>query len=288
MSFVHRGYMPLDYQPVVYPGSVLRFRGPAVDLSRPYILCLGGAETFGRFIHAPYAEEMSRQLGQQVVNMGVIGAGMDVMMNDGAIQRAMRGASAVVLQVTGAQNMTNRFYSVHPRRNDRFLKASSILSTIYRDVDFTEFHFTRHLLTHLKSRSRDRFAILREELQVAWRARMAKFLSESSVPVHLLWLSNRLPGEDRAQRGLGMEPLFLTQAMLDDVAHLARSVTVAVRPPAASRNPTRGMFFAAREEAAARVLPGPEVHRDAARALATHLSADGAMKNPAQANRRGA
>jgi hypothetical protein len=61
----------------------------------------------------------------------------------------------------GAQNLSNRLYTVHPRRNDRFLRASGILRTIYRDVDFTEFHFTRHMLDHLRCLSEDRFDIVR-------------------------------------------------------------------------------------------------------------------------------
>ena len=55
-----------------------------------------------------------------------------------------------MIQVSGAQNLSNRFHAVHPRRNDRFLRASTLLKTIYRDVDFTEFNFTRHLLTTLR------------------------------------------------------------------------------------------------------------------------------------------
>jgi len=84
-----------------------------------------------------------------VVNLGVLNAGLDVLSSDPAIVAALGQAEAAVLQITSAHNMTNRFYKVHPRRNDRFLKASSVLRTIYPEVDFTEFHFTRHLLSHL-------------------------------------------------------------------------------------------------------------------------------------------
>ncbi len=60
-----------------------------------------------------------------------------------------------VIQVMGAHNMSNRFYAVHPRRNDRFLRASlGCCKTIYPEVDFTEFNFTRHMLTALATHSR--------------------------------------------------------------------------------------------------------------------------------------
>lgn len=272
MSFEHRGRLPLDYDAVAYPGSVLRFRGPGRELDKPYVLCLGGSETFGRFIHAPYAAQLDRALPAPVVNMGVLNAGLDVILNDGAIRSALRGAQAVVLQITGAQNMTNRFYSVHPRRNDRFIRATTVLRTLYRDVDFTEFHFTRHMLTHLRALSRDRFGVVEAELREAWVARMLGFLSRAPVPVHLLWLSRRAPAEVEDGFRLGPDPLFVTPAMLEQVGRHAASVTMAIAPPTAPGMATRGMFYANREEAAARILPGPAAHEIAARSLARLLT----------------
>jgi hypothetical protein len=32
----------------------LRFRAPAGDPTRAHVLCLGGTETFGRFVEEPY------------------------------------------------------------------------------------------------------------------------------------------------------------------------------------------------------------------------------------------
>jgi len=269
MSFEHRGHLPLDYDPVVYPGSVLRFRGPGHGLEAPYVLCLGGSETFGRFIHAPYAAQLHAVLPCDVINMGVMNAGLDVILHDAAINGALRGASAVVLQITGAHNMTNRFYSVHRRRNDRFVKAATMLRTLYRDVDFTEFHFTRHLLTHLRALSKDRFGVVELELRTAWVARMKAFLDRSPVPVHLLWLSRRHPDEPPAgaTTRLGADPLFVTAGMLAEVAGHAASLSVAVPPGTGAPGGTRGMYFGAREEAAARALPGPESHDMAARLL---------------------
>ena len=75
-----------------------------------------------------------------------------------------------VVQVMGAQNLTNRFYTVHPRRNDRFLRAAPDLQALYPEVDFTEFHFTRHLLRTLRWSSADRFEVVAEELRAVWVA----------------------------------------------------------------------------------------------------------------------
>ena len=272
MSFEKRGPMPLTYEPVSYPGSVLRFRGPASAMEAPYILCLGGSETFGRFIHAPYATQLAEKLPHTVVNMGVMNAGLDVLMHDPAIIGATRNAAAVVLQITGAQNISNRLYGVHPRRNDRFVKTTAMLRTIYRDVDFTEFHFTRHLLSHLQGLSAERFGIVIAELRVAWMARMRSLLCEIDVPVHLLWLARHHP-EDPLQTGtLGPDPLFITPDMLAEVRAMAASLSIISPSDTQMAQSTRGMFFAAREEAAARDLPGPDLHDRAATALLPLLS----------------
>lgn len=273
MSYAHSGHGPLDYQPVRYAGSAMTFRGPAADLGAPFVLCLGGSETYGKFVIRPFAEQLSAAIGRPVANLGAMNAGLDLILHDEAIGAALDRADAVVLQITGAQNMTNRFYSVHPRRNDRFLKASTLLQTIYRDVDFTEFHFTRHMLSTLQAMSKDRFRILVDELQAAWLARMTALLGRIAAPVHLLWMSARHPGNALPESGLGSDPLFVTAGMLDRISGGAASLTVCVpeegEAPASS---TRGMFFAAREEAAARVLPGPELHDRAAAALAAVLT----------------
>ena len=274
MSYEQLCHSPLKYDPVAYPGSALQFRGPALDLDEPYVLCLGGSETFGRFIEQPYATELQARLPCPVVNLGVLNAGLDVMTGDPVIRAMAEGASAVVLQVPGAANMTNRFYTVHTRRNDRFLRASTMLKTIYPDVDFTEFHFTRHLLSHLQTVSEERMSILIEELRVAWTARMTRFITRCAAPVHLLWLSTRRPDTEDLE-GLaavwGGDPIFVTEAMLKQVAGQAASLSTVMPMPNQPRHGTDGKVFAPQEEAAARVMPGPDAHHRAADLLLPRL-----------------
>ncbi|GAB5448835.1 DUF6473 family protein [Gymnodinialimonas sp.] len=270
MSFIQRGRMPLDYQPSTLPGSALRFRGPLNADSGPSVVCIGSSETFGRFIDAPFAAQLDQALDIPVLNLGVVNAGLDVMMNDPAIAAAVAEAEAVVMQITSAHNMTNRFYSVHPRRNDRFVSASAMLRTIYPQVDFTEFHFTRHLLSHLREASADRFEIVRAELEQAWVARMRRYLKSLAVPVHLLWLSNHKPDAPE-DADLAQYPLFVTSKMLDEVRPDAASLTIAAPGATEGAEAVEGKTYGPREEAAARLLPGPELHAMAVKSLLMHL-----------------
>lgn len=150
MTYIAMGPGALDYLPCRYGTSKLLFRGPRRKLDRPYIAFVGGTETYGRFIEKPFSKLVEDETGQQCVNFGCMNAGIDVFSRDPYIPMATAGAMITVVQVMGAQNMTNRFYSVHPRRNDRFVAPSDLLKTIYREIDFSEFHFNKHMLTTLK------------------------------------------------------------------------------------------------------------------------------------------
>ncbi|MFW5654866.1 MAG: DUF6473 family protein, partial [Roseicyclus sp.] len=171
------------------------------------------------------------------------------------------------IQALGAQNMSNRFYVVHPRRNDRFLRASAMLKALYPGVDFTEFHFTRHMLSALKEKSATAFEIVVAELQMAWQARMRLLATRLPGEKVLLWLSTRTPDDEQHEHGLGDDPLFVTRHMLDTVRpYFTRLVEVSASPEARA-NGTHGMMLADVDVPAAAALPGPAVHQEVADAL---------------------
>ena len=155
MAFVHAGDGALDYFPCHYGSSRLTFRGPRRDLSGEYLAMLGGTETYGRFVDRALCGTCGRgDLGIPVANLGCQNAGPDVYLADRPALEVAGAAHLAVLQLTGVTNMTNRYYTVHPRRNDRFIAATPLLRSIYRDVDFTEIHFTRHLMQALATQRR--------------------------------------------------------------------------------------------------------------------------------------
>ena len=51
----------------------------------PYIACLGGSETFGQSVPAPFPILTERLIGQTVVNLGVTHAGPDLYLKDDAV-----------------------------------------------------------------------------------------------------------------------------------------------------------------------------------------------------------
>lgn len=267
MAYERQGETPLDYMPCRYGMSKLMFRGPRRSLSGRYAAFLGGTETYGKFITRPYPALIEARTGVKCINFGWPNAGIDVFLHDPDVLSAAAGARAVVLQVPPAQNMSNRFYRVHPRRNDRFVEASPMLRAIYNEVDFTEFHFTRHMLGRLQSLSAERFALVREELQTAWGARMRMLVERIGAPVVLLWMSGHEMRGAADDPDLLEDPAFVTRGMVKEMMPLVRSVVDATASAEAMAAGARGMVHSEFEAAVASELLGPQVHQETAARL---------------------
>ena len=267
MTYDALGVGALDYLPCRYGTSKLLFRGPRRRLERDYVAFIGGTETYGKFIEHPFPDLIEQATGLTCVNLGYPNAGVDVFAHDPFVPEAVAAARVTVVQVLGAQNMSNRFYSVHPRRNDRFVKASPLLQTIYGEVEFAEYHFTKHLLTNLVTLSPERFEMVRQELQQAWIARMKLLLSQISGKIILLWFAPRSPEQDEKMQEFGADPMFVTRDMIDAVRSAVTDVVEVVASPEALARGTDGMVFAQMEAPAADHIMGPGAHEEAAAVL---------------------
>ena len=271
MAYEQQGAGALEYYPCRYGASKLMFRGPRRKLEGAFCVVLGGSETYGRFVERPYSTLIGDATGIRMVNLGCMNAGVDVYLNDPGVLDVCAASKVTVVQVMGAQNMTNRFYAVHPRRNDRFLRASTLLKTIYREVDFTEFHFTRHMLSSLQKLSPERFEVVADELKAAWVARMKLLLSRIPGKTVLMWAADHAPGAGAAPPRLDRDPLLVDRDMIATVAAHATDYVESVSSPEARAKGTEGMVCSALDEAVAAEMPGPAVHAEIARALAPVL-----------------
>ncbi len=266
MSFEETGATALDDGPCCYDGSLLPVRGPRRSLGTPYLAFLGGSETYGKFVERPFSALVETALGRPCINLGCMNAGVDALAQDAGIMRIAAAAERVVVQVPGAQNLNNRFYRVHPRRNDRFLEATPMLKAIYGEIDFTDFHFNKHMLFTLHTLCESRFETIREELNRVWVARMSLMLRHLGGSAVLLWLRNRT--EDGP---LGGDPLLVTRAMLDQL--LPDVTGILEIPYAAARDSGElsQMLFAPLQAPAAERAMGPGSHAQIARKVAAAL-----------------
>lgn len=271
MAYVFPGAGAPDYFPCRYGTSKLLFRGPRRTLEPPYCAALGSTLTYGKFVTRPYPTLVEAATGLQVVNLGCINAGPDVFVNEPAVISIAARAKVCVVQVMGAVNLSNRFYTVHPRRNDRFLTALPPLRSLFREVDFTEFHFTRHMLQALLSVAPERFAIVADELRAVWTRQMQAMLTVLDRRAVLLWVSDRAPGAPIARPDLNRDPALVDRDMIEAILPLSRDILTVVISPEAQARGIHGMDFGPMDGPAARHVPGPAVHREVAAALSERL-----------------
>jgi hypothetical protein len=260
----------LSYAPCRYGMSRILFRGPRRRLDEPYIAFLGGTETFGKFIDKPFPALVEAEIGQTCVNFGCVNGGVDAFVNDTTIMAACHDADMTVVQVMGANYLSNRFYSVHPRRNDRFLRASTVLQAIYTEVDFSDFTFTRHMLGALHTMSPERFDIVVSEVRAAWIARMKNMLRQIGPKAVLLWFSRHEMSDqdwDSYEAPLRTDPLFITKSMIDQLRPFVHEIVEAVPSDAAVSQGTRGMIVPQMQVKAAAGMLGVTCHNETSHRL---------------------
>lgn len=264
MTYDVLGPRALDYLPCQYGASKLIFRGPRRDLGGPYLAFLGGTQTFGKFIEQPYPLKVEHLTGIPSVNFGQNNAGPDVFSKEAVVQEIARKARATVLEVPGAANMTNLLYAVHPRRNDRFLRASEQLRRLYPDVDFTRFNFTQHMLQHLHRTDAIQFNAVTRVLQRTWMRKMKQLLARLGDAVILLRIESR---DLRQEWGNSIAPTLVTEKMFEALAPSTAALVYVTGVPEPAGPHPEGMSFNLMEEEAARAVSGPQTHTAVARAL---------------------
>lgn len=251
-----------DYFPCRYGASKAVFRGPRRDLTQAYVAVLGGSGAFGRYVARPYADIVEAALDRPVANLAALNAGPDFYLSDPETLEIAAGAAVAVVQVTGAEALSNPFYTVHSRRNDRFVAATQALRGLYPEVDFTDIHFTRHLLQVLRHTDAGRFATVVQGLQAAWLDRMRALLARLPGRRMLLWVTGTGPDSD---------PLYIDRALIDALRGEVTQVVEATPSPRARAMAPFDMTYPETEAAQAACLPGAAVHAELAEALVARL-----------------
>lgn len=261
----------LDYFPCRYGASKALFRGPQAVLTQPFVAMLGGSSTFGKYVARPFPALVEQSLGLPVANLGGLNAGPDFYLSDPAALAVAAQARVAVVQVTGAEALTNPYYSVHSRRNDRFLAATPALRGLFPTVDFAEIHFTRHLLQVLERHDPDSFATVVVGLKEAWLDRMQRLLARLPGRRVLLWLADSPPPE--CAQALDPAPPFVDRMMLDALRDAVDAVVIATPSRRARALVPFDMTYPETEAALAACLPGAAVHAEVAAKLAPVLRA---------------
>lgn len=195
------------------------FRGPAPDLGGRYVAFLGGSGTFGRFAERPYADLVGERARLPVANFGAEGAGPGFFLSDAAVMSAASNARVCVIQVMAASALSNRMFTVRPRRNGRLHAVSDLLAGIYPEVDFSRFSYVGGMLRHLAGTTDNRFRLVVNEMRNAWIARTHTLLASIETRTVLFWFSQRAPEDEGVDpTDYRHDPNFVDRSMVDSVA----------------------------------------------------------------------
>jgi len=209
MSYVSTGMRPVDFSVCQYGQSRFLLRGKRVRTDRPYWVSIGGANTYAEDIVTPFTTQLERHFKVPIINMGIAHSGPDAVMADSDLMALVARAERVIIEAPSCVNHSNRYYKVHPRRNDRFIRPMPDLVRLYPEIDFTDCHFTKHLLCKLLLCDQERFQIIQDDLQNSWMDKMRTLIAWAGGAI--LWSAPRGRQTNEIDDLLGVTPSDLAQ-----------------------------------------------------------------------------
>lgn len=217
-----QGPAGLTYSLCQYPGARVTYRGPPANLQRPYMAFIGASETFGPFVEAPFPTLIAEAYGVEVLNLGVRNAGPDVHLQSRAMLQLTSVAVATVVQVPLIPNLSNRFYRVHPRRNDRFLCITEELRALAPYVDLCDVNFIGHFWAELARQAPDVVSLVRQEVEEVWLDRMRLMLRHIKSPVYLLVIEKDV-ANPAAKWAVSRTMLDALRSLVSQIVHVRPS-----------------------------------------------------------------
>jgi hypothetical protein len=249
----------------------LRIRGPrpARLEAGDYFVCLGAAQTFGRFCARPFPTLLSERLGLSVLNISHGGAGPSFFsQNPQPLLRYLNGARFVVLQVMSARSESNSLFE--SRGVGHYIRRS----------DGAELGSDEAFDRLLRTESRATVSRVVQETRASWLASYRRILAGLTAPTVLFWFSSRRAdyrqSYDSVSGLFGEFPQLVDADMLRALrAECGQFVSCVSRRglPQKLRDRETGEAVTIRDEWTAApwklnwYYPSPEMHQDAADAL---------------------
>lgn len=269
-----------DYKVYRFGRSRQLFRGPQPNLRGSYLSFIGASHTFGRYADRPFASVLEEKLGTTALNLGTEGAGPGFFLGDPEVLRVASDAEVCVVEAMSAMALSNRMFTVRPRRNIRLHAVSDLLRGIFPDVEFERFSFVRPMLAALREQDETRYRLVLNEMRNAWIGRMQSLINAIETKTILLWFAQRAP-EDVSDHpddpDMQSYPEFVDRAMLESVAQVADGyveVTSQAGMPQDLTVDGRPVLFRPSGEPinANRQYPSPEMHTQAAEMLIPEIA----------------
>lgn len=148
-----------------------------------YFVCIGAAQTFGRFCEKPFPNLLQEKLGISGLNLGRGGAGPSFFSQENArLMEYINRARFAIVQVMSGRSASNSLFE--SKGLGYYIKKSDGSSCIGADDAFKE------LLSHSNKQYVKRIVA---ETRMNWIESYQELLEQIKIPKILLWLSVRKP-----------------------------------------------------------------------------------------------
>ena len=162
----------------------LWIRGPRPERIEPgeHFICLGAAQTFGRFCARPFPNLLAERLGLPCLNISHGGAGpLFFCLENEALLSYLNSAKFVIVQVMSARSESNSLFE------------SRGVGHYRRRADGRDLSCDQAFEDLLRNRSRMFVSSIVEETRQSWLSSYQTLLSAIHVPKIVLWFSTRRP-----------------------------------------------------------------------------------------------
>lgn len=247
-------------------------RGPRPPLEErgSYFVCIGAAQTFGRFCERPYPTILAEELDLPVLNLSAAGAGPLYFLRRPQLYRYMNRARLAIVQVmSGRSEQNSRFDSP----GTGFLTRRSDGKKIAAEPAYREL---------LETNSEEVVREVIAETRANWLANFRDLFAKIQIPTVLLWFSRREPAysEDYSdvRKLFGSYPQLVNGPMVAQLRPHVDDYVVCVSSrgipqPLFDRESGEPTTVIGPAQLGSKVLthntyyPSPEMHEDAAAAL---------------------
>lgn len=287
-------WLAVDYEPFCLDEWILDrstkrplfIRGPRPDRldKGEYFVCLGAAQTFGRFCTHPFPSLLQERLAMPVLNVSHGGAGPAFFCgNNERLLQYLNDARFVVVQVMSGRSDGN---SLFESEGVGYYRRRSDGTYLGCDQAFDEL---------IRTAPRKVLARIVEETRQSWCASYGQLLSAIRVPKILLWFATRRPAYRQGWRSLselfGAFPQLVNEEMVGVIRrrcdfyvectsnrglpHTLRDrltgESIAISDPWTAQPWTENWYY-----------PTPQMHVDAADALEARCREAAGMGAPAK------
>lgn len=206
----------IDYDLWFEAESMVEFRGPRRDFSASGgIVCIGAAQTFGRFVARPFPQQVSDLLQCDVLNLGRSGAGPEYYLERSVLMNRLHRADTVIVQAMSARSVTAGRFQAR-KNNNGVLKY--VDGPMAGQSDLAQ----RAYQTLRETEGEDAFWLQVAAVQAQWVAYHQKLADAIPGEKVLLWLSEHAPPDtlDLRNSPVGIFPHFVTSAMVESVINM--------------------------------------------------------------------